>query len=140
VLYCRVVAPKQSGLEPILHPGATFTIPPPRPLAWVIASPARFFLLIGLGREQKSGRMNSVQLVNMSLYSRDEPDATQGLRPYVVVQFLPMLVLPVLLLGYPSAVAGSGYIWVALAAYTVSSWNDKMPPCCTSSGSSAGTP
>jgi hypothetical protein len=40
---------------------------------------------------------------------------------------LPMLFLPVLLLGYPSAVAGSGYIWAALAAYTVAKlleWQD----------------
>jgi ceramidase len=49
------------------------------------------------------------------------------LRPYALVQFLPGLLLPVLLLGFPSAVAGSGYVWAVLAAYTLSKileWQD----------------
>jgi ceramidase len=49
------------------------------------------------------------------------------LRPYVLVQFLPMLLLPLLLLGFPSAVAGSGYIWAVLAVYALAKimeWQD----------------
>jgi hypothetical protein len=38
-----------------------------------------------------------------------------------------MLLLPVLLLGSPSALAGSGYVWAVLAVYTVAKvleWQD----------------
>jgi ceramidase len=49
------------------------------------------------------------------------------LRPYVLVQFLPMLFLPLLLLCYPSALEGSGYVWAVLAVYTIAKifeWQD----------------
>jgi len=49
------------------------------------------------------------------------------LRPYFLVQFLPLLILPLLLLGRPSSLPGSGYLWGALAAYTAAKlfeWGD----------------
>jgi hypothetical protein len=49
------------------------------------------------------------------------------LRPYALVQFLPLLLLPVLLLGFPSPLAGSGYLWGALGAYGIAKlfeWQD----------------
>ncbi len=42
------------------------------------------------------------------------------LRPYALVQFLPMLLIPVLLLQYPSRFASNGWVWAVLAAYVAS--------------------
>lgn len=39
------------------------------------------------------------------------------LRPYVLVQFLPMLLMPVLLLAYRSPLDGDGWYWLVLAVY-----------------------
>lgn len=39
------------------------------------------------------------------------------LRPYAVVQFLPLVLLPVILLVYRSRMTGVGYVWGILAAY-----------------------
>jgi hypothetical protein len=41
------------------------------------------------------------------------------LRPYVLVQFLPMVLLPLILLRYPSRLNGTGYLWAVLAAYAL---------------------
>jgi hypothetical protein len=41
------------------------------------------------------------------------------LRPYVLVQFLPMVLLPLILLRYPSRLKGTGYLWAVLAAYAL---------------------
>ncbi len=41
------------------------------------------------------------------------------LRPYIFVQFVPLLLVPVILLLFPSALSGSGYFWGVLAAYGV---------------------
>jgi hypothetical protein len=40
--------------------------------------------------------------------------ATDDLRPYALVQFLPVLLIPLVLLLYPKR--GSGAVWIALAA------------------------
>jgi hypothetical protein len=39
------------------------------------------------------------------------------LRPYGLVQFLPMLLLPLLLIRYPSPFSSTAYVWGVLAAY-----------------------
>jgi hypothetical protein len=39
------------------------------------------------------------------------------LRPYVVVQFLPLLLLPLILLLYRSRLTGVGYLWGLIGAY-----------------------
>jgi hypothetical protein len=41
------------------------------------------------------------------------------LRPYVVVQFLPLLLVPLILLFYRSRLAGVGYLWGLIGAYVV---------------------
>jgi hypothetical protein len=43
--------------------------------------------------------------------------ATDDLRPYALVQFLPVLLIPLVLLLYPRR--GSGVVWVALACYVL---------------------
>lgn len=39
------------------------------------------------------------------------------LRPYVLVQFVPMLILPLILVMFPARYTHTGYIWAMLAAY-----------------------
>ena len=43
--------------------------------------------------------------------------ATDDLRPYVLVQFLPVLLIPLILLLYPRK--GTGPVWIALACYVL---------------------
>jgi hypothetical protein len=46
--------------------------------------------------------------------------AGQGdLRPYIIVQFLPMALIPVVLLMFPSHFSKPGYLWAVLGAYAV---------------------
>ncbi len=39
------------------------------------------------------------------------------LRPYVLVQYLPMVIVPAMMLMYPSRLEPAGYLWAALGAY-----------------------
>lgn len=41
------------------------------------------------------------------------------LRPYGLVQFLPLLLMPLILLRYPSRFTGTSYLWTVLAAYAL---------------------
>lgn len=41
------------------------------------------------------------------------------LRPYGLVQFLPMVLVPLILLSFPSVFNGVGYLWAMLAAYAL---------------------
>ena len=46
-----------------------------------------------------------------------EARGSGDLRPYAVVQFLPMLLIPVILALFPSRFSREGYLWAALLAY-----------------------
>ncbi len=41
------------------------------------------------------------------------------LRPYAIVQFLPMVLIPIVLLLFPSRLSDTGYIWAVLGAYAL---------------------
>ncbi len=41
------------------------------------------------------------------------------LRLYVLVQYLPMLLIPVIVLAYPPALRPTGYVWALVAAYAI---------------------
>jgi len=46
--------------------------------------------------------------------------AGQGdLRPYGLIQFLPMLIIPMILLMFPTRYTHTGYLWAMMAAYLV---------------------
>ena len=79
------------------------------------------------------GQSTLAPLVVLGMLSVLYWDATElfghgDLWPYVLVQFLPMLLMPLLLLlGFPSAVTGSGYVWAVLTGYAVAKvceWQD----------------
>jgi hypothetical protein len=42
------------------------------------------------------------------------------LRPYALVQFLPMLLIPLMLWLFPSRLSGVGYLWAAIGGYALS--------------------
>ena len=44
---------------------------------------------------------------------------TSDLRPYLLVQFLPMALVPLILLLYPSRLTGVGWLWALLGLYAV---------------------
>lgn len=48
-----------------------------------------------------------------------ESQGRGDLRIYAVVQFLPMVLLPIIMLAYRSRLTGVGYVWGILAAYAV---------------------
>lgn len=49
-----------------------------------------------------------------------EAQGAGDLRPYALVQFLPMLLIPIILLAYPSNFGSVRFYWGMLAAYVVS--------------------
>jgi hypothetical protein len=54
------------------------------------------------------------------LYWHSTESAGHGdLRPYLMVQFVPLAVIPLVLLLFPSRVSGVGYLWGVLAAYVL---------------------
>jgi hypothetical protein len=46
-----------------------------------------------------------------------EAQGSGDLRPYVVVQFLPVLLIPIILVLFPSRLTREGYLWATLLAY-----------------------
>lgn len=56
--------------------------------------------------------------------------AGQGdLRPYALVQFLPMLLVPLLLLLYPSDKPGRGFLWAVLGFYAAAKVVELLDGC-----------
>jgi hypothetical protein len=56
-------------------------------------------------------------LIAVTYWFVTEAKGVGDLRLYAVVQFLPMVLIPLILVMFRSRFASSGYIWVALAAY-----------------------
>jgi len=50
-------------------------------------------------------------------WQKTELDGHGDLRPYAVVQFLPMLLIPLILTWMPSRFSSVGYLWLAILAY-----------------------
>jgi hypothetical protein len=58
--------------------------------------------------------------VGSVLYWQGSEMAGRGdLRPYAIVQFLPMVLIPIIVLLFPSRLSGTGYIWAVLGAYAL---------------------
>ena len=111
--------------------------PSNRTLIWdrlpmAVSFMAFFSAMLGERWSERLGRRALAPLVLLGVFSvlywyGTECAGRGDLRAYLLVQFLPMLLLPVLLLGFPSALAGSGYLWMVLAGYTaakVLEWQD----------------
>ena len=56
-------------------------------------------------------------LASVVYWATSEAEGKGDLRPYGLVQFLPMLLVPLILILFRSAFAGNGYVWFVLASY-----------------------
>lgn len=84
-----------------------------------------FAIVIGEQVSQPAGRALLIPLIVTGILSVvywhvTESAGAGDLRPYALVQFLPMLVIPVLLLAYPSAFDRIDFYWWMLALYVLS--------------------
>jgi hypothetical protein len=93
-------------------------------LPMTIAFMALFALVIGEHIDPRLGLRLLAPLlvigVGSVLYWHVTQSAGHGdLRPYLMVQFLPLLLVPLILLLFPSRLTGVGYLWALIAAYAV---------------------
>lgn len=91
-------------------------------LPMTIAFMAFFALIIGEHIDIRAGQRLLWPLLTLGLASVwywqwTEARGHGDLRPYAIVQFVPMLVIPLLLLLLPSRFSGTGYLWALLLAY-----------------------
>jgi hypothetical protein len=66
-------------------------------------------------------------LASIGWWVRTEADGAGDLRPYAVVQFLPMLLIPLILITWPKSGLNERLLWMALAAYAaakIAEWLD----------------
>ena len=58
-------------------------------------------------------------VLSVAYWALTERSGHGDLRPYIFVQFVPMVLVPVILLLYPSVFNGVGYFWAVLASYAL---------------------
>ena len=100
------------------------------PLAWdrlpmTIGFAGLFAVIVGEFVSARMGRMLVIPLLLIGIVSVEywiwtEARGVGDLRLYAVVQFLPMLLIPVILLLYRPAVGSSKYFWAMLGFYVLS--------------------
>jgi hypothetical protein len=103
--------------------------PANEPLVWdrlpmTIGFAGLFAIIIGEFVSPRIGRAVVVPLLLLGVASVEywawtETNGVGDLRPYAVVQFLPMLLLPVILLAYKPAVGSAKYFWLMLMFYVL---------------------
>lgn len=91
-------------------------------LPMTIAFMAFFAALVGESISLKAGRILIWPLILLGLASVaywyfTERTGEGDLRPYVLVQFLPILLTPYILMAFPSPFAGKRYLWLLVAFY-----------------------
>ena len=84
-------------------------------LPMTIAFMAFFAAILGEYIDLRLGKKLLWPLLAVGVLSVGYWRAVDDLRPYALVQFLPMLLIPLVLLLYPKP--GSGAVWLALACY-----------------------
>lgn len=101
-------------------------------LPMTIAFMSFFAAMLGEAFTPKLGLRLLAPLLILGVFSVFYWDYTESLgrgdlRPYAVVQFLPMFLIPAVLLRYPSGFSGQGYLWWVLVFYgasKVAEWAD----------------
>lgn len=113
----------------LLFPGSAYyhLVPSDATLAWdrlpmTIAFMAVFAIIIGEHISPRLGRRLLLPLLLFGalsvLYWRATDSGNGGdLRLYVVVQYLPMLLIPAIVLMYRSALEPTSYLWALLGSY-----------------------
>jgi hypothetical protein len=94
-------------------------------LPMTIAFMAFFSAIVGERIDVSSGRRLILPLLILGVVSvvywyYSELRGAGDLRLYALVQFLPMLLLPLILLLYPAKLHPDGYVWGVLVAYALS--------------------
>ncbi len=104
--------------------------PANEPLAWdrlpmTIGFAGLFSIIVGEFVSARVGRLLVVPLLLIGIVSVEywiwtESIGAGDLRPYAMVQFLPMLLIPLILLLYRPAIGDSRFFWVMLGFYALS--------------------
>ena len=95
-------------------------------LPMTLAFMAFFAIILGEHIELRLARIALWPLVFAGVASVLYWRASDDLRPYALVQFLPVLLIPLLLLLYPKR--GSGAVWVALGCYVLAKLLEAFDP------------
>lgn len=93
-------------------------------LAWdripmTLAFMAFFAIVLGEHVDPSLGRRALLPLLLIGPASVLSWSLTGDLRPYVLVQYLPVVLIPLIVVLLPSALEGVSFIWVVLASYAL---------------------
>ena len=95
-------------------------------LPMTLAFMAFFAIILGEHLSARAARIALWPLLLAGVASVLYWRRTDDLRPYALVQFLPVLLIPLILLLYPRK--GSGAVWVALACYVLAKLLEAFDP------------
>lgn len=106
------------------------------PLVWdrlpmTIGFAGLFAIIIGEFVSPRIGRAVVIPLLLIGIASVEywawtETIGVGDLRPYAVVQFLPMMLLPVILLTYKPAIGSAKYFWIMLLFYVLAKLAEQL--------------
>jgi hypothetical protein len=116
------------GVALIAFGSAWYHLAPSTPaLVWdrlpmTIAFMALFAAVLGDRVSMQAGRrllwpFVALGIISIAWWSFSESLGRGDLRPYALVQFLPMLLIPLMLLLLPRRVLNAGWLWASLGAY-----------------------
>jgi hypothetical protein len=110
--------------------------PSNEPLVWdrlpmTIGFAGLFAIILGEFVSPRIGRAVVIPLLIVGIASVEywawtEVNGVGDLRPYAVVQFLPMLLLVVILLAYKPAIGSAKYYWVMLLFYVLAKLAEQL--------------
>jgi hypothetical protein len=94
-------------------------------LAMAVSFAAFFSIIVGEHISTRAARIMVWPLVAAAMgsvlyWAATEARGAGDLRAYALVQFLPFILIPFMLLTYRSALTGRAYLWAAAAAYLAS--------------------
>jgi len=97
------------------------------PLVWdrlpmTIGFAGLFSIIVGEFISVRTARRILIPLLligyaSVEYWALTESNAAGDLRPYAIVQFLPMLLIPIILIKYKPAIGAARYFWLMLAFY-----------------------
>lgn len=88
-------------------------------LPMTLAFMAFFSAILGEHIQPSLVRRGLIPLLLLGMASVIWWQVSGDLRPYLLVQFLPVLLIPAIVVLYPSGAPGAGYVWALLASYVV---------------------
>ena len=88
-------------------------------LPMTISLMAFFDVVIGEHVGARLARRALLPLVAVGIASAAWWGLSEDLRPYAIVQFLPMVLIPLILILYPSRLTGVSLLWSVLACYAL---------------------